>query len=166
MDERPLESRSDEELLTAVRELWERVDPPPGDLADGVLARIAAEDLEFELLTLVERDDALSGVRATAVQERDEVGTWSLEYVGPDVRVFIRITHVEGRHRIDGWVVPTRPLTVRLTAEEPRSLPQQVSVDEHGRFAFPDAPSGAARMTFVEEPRTTHRPHVTPPFWI
>ena len=166
MSERPLESRSDDELLAAVQALWERLDPPPGDLADGVLARIAAEDLEFELLTLVEHGDAYAGVRSTAVEERDEVGTWSLEYVGPDVRVFVRISHVEGRNRLDGWVVPSRPLTVRLTPEEGKSVPLQAQVDDHGRFAFPDAPSGAARMTFLDEPRTTRRPHVTPPFWI
>ena len=70
-------------LLAAVSRLWQQVDPPPGDLADGVLARIAAEDLEFDLLTLVESSDALAGVRSAAEPSTDEEsepsapGSWS-----------------------------------------------------------------------------------------
>ncbi len=45
---------SDEQLLASVAELWQLADPPPVDLADGVLARLAVEDLEHELLVLVE----------------------------------------------------------------------------------------------------------------
>ncbi len=56
----------DAALLAAIARLWQQVDPPPVDLADGVLARIAAEDLEFDLLTLVESEDALAGVRSAA----------------------------------------------------------------------------------------------------
>jgi hypothetical protein len=36
----------DDALLEAVARLWRQLDPPPEDLAHGVLARIAAEDLE------------------------------------------------------------------------------------------------------------------------
>jgi hypothetical protein len=76
--------RSDDELLDIVAKTWEQLDPPPADLADGVLARLAAQDLEYELLTLVEGDEALTGVRSTATVTRapDETGTWSLEYLG------------------------------------------------------------------------------------
>jgi hypothetical protein len=161
------EHLSDDDLLAVIARAWQLLDPPPSDLADGVLARIAADDLEAELLTLVEGQDALAGVRsAAAVEERDEVGAWSLEYAGPDLRVFVRVTRVEGRNRLDGWVVPARPLTVRLATEPPRSIVQQTHVDEHGRFDFTDAAPGASRMTFLEEPRTIARPQVTPPFWI
>src|SRR5690349_25087965 len=38
----------DEALMLEIRRLWETLDPPPGDLADGVLATLAAIDLEFE----------------------------------------------------------------------------------------------------------------------
>ena len=37
----------DDLLLLEIRRLWETLDPPPGDLADGVLATLAAIDLEF-----------------------------------------------------------------------------------------------------------------------
>ena len=72
---------------------------------------IAAEDLEFDLLTLVESDGALAGVRPRrSGGGRDETGAWSLEYVGPDLRVYVRLTRIEDRTRLDGWVVPARPL--------------------------------------------------------
>ena len=51
------------------RGVWELIDPPPADLAEGVLARLAAEDLELELLTLVE-SDGLAGVRHAAPDDR------------------------------------------------------------------------------------------------
>ena len=97
--------RSDDELLDAVAKLWERLDPPPDDLADGVLARLAAQDLEYELLTLVESDEALAGVRsATMLRAPDETGTWSLEYLGPGFRVQLRISRRGRQARLDGWV--------------------------------------------------------------
>ena len=39
---------TDEQLMEAIRDLWETADPPPADLADGVLAALAAADLELE----------------------------------------------------------------------------------------------------------------------
>lgn len=163
----PLESLSDEQLLAAIGRLWDRVDPPPADLADGALARLAAQDLEFDLLTLVESGESLAGVRSvTTLKDRDEVGTWSLEYVGNGFRVYVRISKTDDVSRVDGWVVPARSLTVRLSSESPMPVITQTRVNEHGRFEFPGAPTGPCRMTFVAEPRTEERPQVTPPFWI
>jgi hypothetical protein len=158
----------DATLLAAVGRVWQQVDPPPADLADGVLARIAAEDLEFDLLTLVESEDALAAVRSTVeapAAERDETGSWSLEYAGSDFRVYLRITRIEERIRLDGWVVPARSLTVRLLCED-RAVPQETTVDEFGRFELADAPEGLARLLFLDEPPTADRPRITPPFWI
>jgi len=159
----------DAALLAAIARAWRQVDPPPVDLADGVLARVAAEDLEFDLLTLVESEDALAGVRSgTDVSEeadRDEAGAWSLEYVGPDLHVYIRLSRAEQRTRLDGWVVPARPLTVHLRAEDQDSA-LETAVDEFGRFELTDVPTGLARLTFFDEPRTASRPRITPPFWI
>lgn len=159
----------DVRLLASVGRLWEQVDPPPADLADGVLARIAAEDLEFDLLTLVEAQDALAGVRSSAetgdVVRREDTGSWSLEYAGSDFRVFLRINRIEDHTRADGWVVPARPLTVRLLAED-RDVPLETAVDEYGRFDFADAPSGLARLLFLDATPTADRPRITPPFWI
>jgi hypothetical protein len=156
-------------LLAAIGRLWQQVDPPPSDLADGVLARIAAEDLEFDLLTLVESTDALAGVRSaaepSAEDASEEPGSWQLEYAGSDFKIYLRMTRIEHRTRIDGWVVPARPLTVRLLSED-TDQPLQTAVDQFGRFELAEAPSGLARIVFLDETPTADRPRITPPFWI
>jgi hypothetical protein len=159
----------DATLLAAVARVWQQVDPPPADLAEGVLARLAAEDLEFDLLVLVESEDALAGVRsapeADSVVPQDEAGAWSLEYAGADFNVYLRLTRIEDRTRLDGWVVPARPLTVRLLTED-QSVRQETPIDEFGRFELADAPSGLARLSFIDETPAADRPRITPPFWI
>ena len=159
---------SDAALLTAIAEVWQQVDPPPADLVNGVLAAIAAEDLEFELLTLVETDGALAGVRHAAPEESAETGAdsgaWMLEYEGPDVRIYVRLTRIEDRTRLDGWVVPVKPLTVQLRADG-RDEPLVSELDEFGRFEFASARPGLSRLTFVDGTRGS-KPRVTPPFWI
>lgn len=161
-------------LLAAVARLWRQVDPAPADLADGVLARIAAEDLEFELLALVEGQDAFAGVRSAvdASEPADEgtsgdemPGEWSLEYAGPDLHVHLRLTRREDRVRVDGWVVPASPLVVRMKAPGQQDLPE-TQVDEFGRFELTDVPTGLARLTFTDPRASGDRPRITPPFWI
>jgi hypothetical protein len=154
----------DLELLAATARVWELMDPPPADLAEGVLARLAVEDLELELLTLVE-SDGLAGVRHAAPEdpaEPDGTGSWQLEYEGSDVRIYLRLSRVEEHTRIDGYVVPAAPMTVQLTSET-SGASQEADVDEHGRFAFPSAEPGLSRVVFATP---GDRPRATPPFWI
>jgi hypothetical protein len=117
----------------------------------------------------VESQDALAGVRTSAatdaVVEGERTGSWSLEYAGPDFHVYVRLSRIDDRTRVDGWVVPARPLTVRLLAEGPE-LHQETAVDEFGRFDFADAPSGLARILFLDESPAADRPRITSPFWI
>ena len=156
----------DDALLEAISRLWRQVDPPPPDLAHGVLARLAAEDLELELLTLVDSSDALTGVRsADTVEDSDELTSTFLEYVGPDLRVYVHLSTFDDGTRLDGWVVPARALTVTLRNEQ-GTTEQQTSVDQHGRFAFPRAESVVVRLTFTDEPPTAARPRATPPFHV
>ncbi len=160
-----MEPLDDTELLRATARLWELIDPPPADLADGVLARIAAEDLEFDLLTLVEGQQ-LAGVRHASegvAEEQEETGSWSLEYTGPDLHAYLRVTRVEEHTRLDGWVVPARPMSVELRPEN--GPPQRVELDEFGRFAFDEAAPGTHRLGFLEE-TSGARLRITPPFWI
>jgi hypothetical protein len=157
--------RSDDDLLDAVATLWEKLDPPPDDLADGVLARLAAQDLEYELLTLVESDEALAGVRSTTMlRAPDETGTWSLEYLGPGFRVQLRISRRGRQARLDGWVSPPQPMTVMLSSVLRKGSVLEAQVSDSGRFEFPIAPPGACRLTFVTE--SGGRPQATPPFWV
>ncbi|HET6152405.1 MAG TPA: hypothetical protein VFE15_05570 [Marmoricola sp.] len=165
-DEAP-ETPADAELLDQVSELWDLLDPPPDDLAEGVLARLETNDLDAELLTLVEWDKELLGVRSvTMLRAPDEVGTWSLEYLGPGFRVQVRISRTQRQARLDGWVVPAQPMTVFLTSMGgKKATTDETQVGESGRFEFPATPTGACRLTFVSDPSST-RPLVTPPFWI
>ena len=156
----------DDALLEAVARLWRQLDPPPPDLAHGVLARLAADDLELELLTLVESSDAFAGVRSSdTLKESDELTSTFLEYVGPDLRVYVHLSQFDDGTRLDGWVVPARGLTVTLRDQQGTPL-QQTTVDQHGRFAFARAASGVVRLTFTDEPPTTAKPRATPPFHV
>ncbi|MCW2754142.1 MAG: hypothetical protein JWQ32_1553 [Marmoricola sp.] len=162
----PLDPISDDQILDAVAGLWEALDPPPDDLAEGVLARLDANDLDAELLTLVEFDKELAGVRSTTMlRAPNEIGTWSLEYLGPGFRVQVRISRSQREARLDGWVVPAQPMTVYLTSMGSKSSTIETQVGDSGRFEFPVTPTGACRLTFVSDPTST-RPLVTPPFWI
>jgi hypothetical protein len=152
----------DDVLLAAVARVWELTDPPPRDLADGVLARLAAEDLEFELLTLVE-SVASSGVRHGG-EEGDESGAWSLEYAGPDFHAYLRLSRIEDETRLDGWIVPAREVRVELRPDA-GGPPLLTEVDEFGRFEIERAGAGLHRLAFVEEDPDA-RARITPPFWI
>lgn len=166
-DGTPRDPLSDEALLDAVGALYDAIDPPPEDLAEGVLARIEVESLDAELLTLVEFDKELAGVRSvTMLRAPDEVGTWSLEYLGPGFRVQVRISRSQRHARLDGWVVPAQPMTVHLTSMGKRGTSDEAQVSESGRFEFPVTPTGACRLTFFSGPSGSTRPLVTPPFWI
>ena len=161
----PLDPTTDDALLDAIADLYETLDPPPADLAEGVLARLEVEDLDAELLTLVEFDKELAGVRsATMLRAPDEIGAWSLEYLGPGFRVQVRISRSRHDARLDGWVVPTQPMTVHLTSTGRGSTTDETQVGDSGRFEFAQTPTGACRLTF--HPANGDRPLVTPPFWI
>ena len=147
-------------LLEAIAQVWEQVDPPPADLAEGVLARLAAEDLELDLLTLVE-NEALAGIRTAP--DVEEVGSWTLEYEGPGIRVYLSCTRLEDHTRLDGWIVPASRLGVELRPDKGRS--QHAELDDLGRFAFSEVASGPHRLTFSDASGGTRR-RSTPPFWI
>jgi hypothetical protein len=166
------DNRDDDVLMLEIRRLWETLDPPPGDLADGVLATLAAIDLEFEfeLLTLVESHDALAGARSLTSQMA-EVGQWSLEFAGPDFRVLLRIGTVNERRRIDGWVLPRLPMRIQVSsASAGHPSYDGVEVDAHGRFEITNVSPGLSRLWFLADPADTSGesrvPIATPPFWI
>jgi hypothetical protein len=165
---------SDDQLMEAVARLYATYDPAPDDLADGVLARLAVEDLEdeWELLTLVERIDLTSGVRSAddVVTEGDDA-TVALEFAGTSYRVLVRISTVDGHRRLDGWVVPALPMHVLVgpPGEGLAHLRQSADADEDGRFEFAAPMTGEVRLWLVPQgtdPATNPPPFVTPPFLI
>jgi hypothetical protein len=171
---------SDDQRLEAVSRLYAAYDPAPDDLADGVLARLAVEDLEdeWEQLTLVERVDLAAGVRSAeeTVTEGDD-STVALEFAGTSYRVLVRISTVDGHRRLDGWVVPALPLKIFLgpPGDALAHTRQSVESDEDGRFEFSAPHAGEARLWLL--PQTGDQtndhsddsaapPFVTPPFLI
>ncbi len=92
-----------------------------------------------------------------------EVGTWSLEYLGPGFHVQLRIARRNRQARVDGWMSPAQPIKIFLSSLLRHPVVLEAQVGETGRFEFPVAPTGACRMSFVTE---RGRPPATPPFWI
>jgi hypothetical protein len=180
---------TDEQLLDAVRDLFDHLDPPPADLADGALARIGVEDLEleYELLALVDSPDQ-AAVRGGADTGTDESVT--LEFAGSSYRVLLRVDTIEGRRRVDGWVMPAVPMRVSLVPDAlpdpgPDALPDPgpdpaqptaptaeltTTPDDNGRFEFAAVTPGRFRVWLRPEPdahgQLTMHPFATLPFLI
>lgn len=163
---------SDERLLQAVAEVWSARDPAPDDLADGVLARLAVQDLEteFELFTLVQPVDTSLGTR---LDEPETTASVALEFAGSTYRVLVRISVTEGDgRRLDGWVVPALRMRVFLgpQGDELADTRQSAYADREGRFEFPTPVRGEVRLWLLPQPghddRPTAPPFVTPPFLV
>ncbi|MET3962985.1 hypothetical protein ABIE44_002919 [Marmoricola sp. OAE513] len=118
-----------------------------------------------EDLVLVDDPAGLDHVRSIAPTSiANEVGTWSLEYLGPGFHVQLRIARRQRQVRVDGWMSPAQPIKVFLTSLLRHPVVLEAQVSDSGRFEFPTAPNGACRMSFVLP--TPGRPPATPPFWI
>lgn len=168
---------TDEQLLDAVRDLFDHLDPPPADLADGALARIGVEDLEleYELLALVDSPDQ-AAVRGGADTGTEESVT--LEFAGSSYRVLLRVDTIEGRRRVDGWVMPAVRMRVSLVPDELPDSEQQAAPaaelttnpDDNGRFEFAAVAPGRYRVWLRPEPdahgQVTMHPFATLPFLI
>ena len=145
-------------LLSIVRETWERRDPVPGHLVAAMqaAAAFAASDLDVELMELVERASELAGARGSS--------SYTLRFVHGDTDLLLRIAVDGSRSRVDGWVVPPEPMTIRaLPGDEPS--PHTAVVTESGRFELTDLPLGLLRLRL--EPHDTTRPaFATPTFEI
>lgn len=144
---------SREDLLAAVREVYNEADPVPGDLVARMQAALAVLDLDEELLLLVESE--LVGVRGAS--------SYTLRFASDEVDVLLRIAVEGDRSRVDGWVVPAEAMTVRVV---PENGPSQATVlSDTGRFELTDLPLGLHRIRL--EPHTAGRASfATPTFEI
>jgi hypothetical protein len=164
---------TDDELLQSLADLYAAVDPAPDDLADGALARLAVEglEIEYELLTLVERVDVNAGTRGVA--GTDTTGTVALEFAGSAYRVLVRISAPDGVPRIDGWIVPAVSMRVFLGPQGGNATthtPQIAYADFDGRFEFSEPLTGEVRLWLLPQGSAqgsgegSAAPFVTPPF--
>ncbi|MGB0102000.1 MAG: hypothetical protein WBP61_17105 [Nocardioides sp.] len=145
-------------LLGIVRDTWERKDPVPGHLVAAMqaAAAFAASDLDVELMELVEQATELAGARGSS--------SYTLRFVHGDTDLLLRVAVDGSTSRVDGWVMPPEPMTVRaLVGEEP--TPHTAVVTDTGRFELTDLPLGLLRLR-LESHDTTRPAFVTPTFEI
>lgn len=146
-------------LLGVVRDAWDRHDPVPDHLVPAMqaAAAMAASDLDVELMELVEQATELAGARGGA-------SSYTLRFVHGDTDLLLRIAVDGERSRVDGWVVPAEPMTVRvLPGEEPHPLAAVVT--DSGRFELTDLPLGLLRLR-LEPHDASHPAFATPTFEI
>lgn len=149
---------SREALLEIVRDVWERHDPVPDHLVATMqaAAALAATDLDLELMELVERSTELAGARGST--------SYTLRFVHGDTDLLLRIAVDNGRSRVDGWIVPAEPMTIRALPGETPAAHEAVTT-ESGRFSLTGLPVGLMRLQL--EPHDTARPaFATPTFEI
>ncbi len=149
---------SREALLGMVRNVWERHDPVPDHLVAAMqaAAALAASDLDVELMELVERSTELVGARGSTA--------YTLRFVHGDTDLLLRIAIDGDRSRVDGWIVPAEPMTIRaLPGEQPNG--HDAVVSESGRFELTDLPVGLMRLR-LEPHDVTRAAFATPTFEI
>jgi len=156
---------SREHLLQVVREVYDERDPVPAGLVERMQAAVAAEvagvGLDLELMLLVEGERAFESVR-TAGPETGSTAAYTLRFVLGEVELLVRVAPGD-QARIDGWMVPPEPMTVRAVVGDGPA--RGTVVGESGRFEFTDLPAGLVRLRF--EPHDPARPtFATPTFEI
>lgn len=176
MDE-PTES----DLFGLVRSTYAAGDPVPKGLVSRMQAAVAgaAEEsglgLDLELMLLVESTSVASGTRsATSSAASDptaastgERSAYTLRFSRTGVDVLLRVApDGDTTSRLDGWVVPVTPMTVRaLRADDLRTFAVAVELGDSGRFEMTGLPSGLVRLRF--EPQEGEEPaFLTPTFEI
>lgn len=133
-------SAADAALFARLRTTWEAQDPVPSDLADRMVAAVAAEDLgrEYALLTLVEH--------AGLVAVRGEADTATLQFSDGRTGVVLHVTVTDADlRRVDGWV-DGEALAIRLAQGE-RTWSAEVAAP--GRFAFDAVPAGLSALRLI-----------------
>lgn len=149
---------SREALLEIVREVWEEHDPVPGHLVAAMqaAAAMADSDLDVELMSMVERSTELAGARGSS--------SYTLRFAHDGTEMVLRIAVDGDTSRVDGWIVPAEPMTVRALAGD-EAAPRGAVITETGRFELTGLPVGLMRLRL--EPHDTSRPaFVTPTFEI
>jgi hypothetical protein len=155
---------SREQLLAVVRSVYDDRDPVPAGLVGRMqdAARDAADELGFnldvELMTLLERSSELAGTRGEAATR----SAYTLRFVHGQVDLLLRVAPEGERSRIDGWVVPPEPITIRVIHDDGSTHAAVVS--DTGRFDLADVPVGLVRLRL--EPHDDRPPFVTPTFEI
>ena len=135
------ETLGDPQLLAALRDLWERSDPPPADLDALALEAIERAELDGDLvvLELLAEELAFENVRGD--------GERTLRFASDGYEVLLRITREPEGFRIDGWSAPATAGVVRIEVD---GRERSVDSDAFGRFAFVGVRPGTATVWLAE----------------
>jgi hypothetical protein len=175
---------SREGLLALIRETYDARDPVPDGFVERMQEVVADEEaglgLDLELMMLVDASGTPSGARSTDTPvvpsarrsvdpaRRTGAAAYTLRFVLGEVDLLVRVAPDGGPEesasaRIDGWVVPPEPMTVRALRSGEPSL--STAVTDSGRFEFTGLEPGLLRLRF--EPHDGSRPaFATPTFEI
>jgi hypothetical protein len=134
---------SDASLLREVADLLATVDPVPRDLVQRVRFALALDEMFSEVAQITRMPlDAL----ATRGEAQAGIRTESLTFSAESLSAMITVTRAAPDSlRIDGWIAPPEPMTVRLRMQGDRL---ETTADESGRFVFTDLPEGFAQLSF------------------
>jgi hypothetical protein len=139
---------TDASLLREVADLLATVDPVPRDLVQRIQFALALDEMFTEVAQITRMPlDALATRGETQAGTRTESLTFSAE----SLSAMITVTRATPDSlRIDGWIAPPGPMTVRLRMQGERA---ETTADDSGRFVFTDLPEGFAQLSFhpVEE---------------
>jgi hypothetical protein len=150
----------DDDLLAGVRSYWEAHDPLPSGMVARLqtAAALAASDtdLDIELMLLVERTEELAGARGASAT------AYTLRFAHDGVDLLLRVSSDGASARIDGWVVPPSPITIKVLRDA--DVLASVAVADTGRFELADLTPGMLRLRL--EPTDGSTPFMTPAFEI
>jgi len=145
----------DAEILTGLRGLHARLDPPPPEMAEQMLLAMAVADLDAELAAVSGEQLAGSGARAS-----EQTRTITFDAVSLTVMVSV-VERADARVRLDGWLAPAAPLRVELRLPQTDGRASlEATADDTGRFVFPAVPRGLVWLVVHRDGSTV----VTPTF--
>ncbi|MGH8793921.1 MAG: hypothetical protein ACRDXX_14910, partial [Stackebrandtia sp.] len=126
--------------LSAVRELYDEIDPLPDGLTERVRFALSLEHLDAEVARLVEKD-ALAGVRSGSETAEE---TRSIIFECSALSVMISVSPAAGDLvRVDGWLSPEGEYRVELRTPQRQF---RTAADATGRFVIEEVPRGIFRM--------------------
>lgn len=144
-------------VLEGLRELYQRVDPMPGDLADRIQFALSIETFDTEVLQRTAVPEPLAAVRGGDERTR------TITFDGESLTIMLAISTSSGTTvRLDGWLAPAMPREVELRTED-GSL--TASADQYGRFVLEGVPAGLAQLVVhpnTSDPAGSRRTVVTP----
>ncbi|MBO0841728.1 MAG: hypothetical protein J2O46_00970 [Nocardioides sp.] len=162
---------SRQDLLGLVRQAYVEGDPVPTGLVARMQAAVAgaAEEaglgLDLELMLLVESSGA-AAVRSTAAPGAKGRAAYTLRFERAGIDVLVRVApDGDDTARLDGWVVPAEPVTVRVVRADKVAAVVAAEPSGSGRFELSGLPTGLVRLRF--EAQDSGRPtFLTPTFEI